>query len=270
MSATRRITLCADDFAWDEATSSGILELAGNGSISAVSSFAEAPTWPEAGQDLARLRDRVLLGLHFNLTQRFDASRSTLKKTILASLLRRLDPASLRRQLRQQLERFAEVVGVWPDYVDGHEHVHAFPVVAEVVRQVATEIRPDAPIPVRAVAHFFGPTDAPFKRSVIRRLAALGGAGRSNPGQPLLNSSFAGDYSLRPDADFAGLFAGWLEAVPDRGLIMCHPRRDAAGAPPSAGQREFAYLGSDEALSARERQSIRFLQRSELGTENRA
>jgi hypothetical protein len=265
MSESRRITLCADDFAWDEATNAGILELAGNASISAVSAFAEAPTWREAGQDLARLRERVLLGLHFNLTQRFDASRSTLKRTMLASLLRRLDPESLQRQLRQQLERFAEVVGSWPDYVDGHEHVHAFPIVAAVVRQVTAEIRPEAPIPVRAVARFFGPTDAPLKRRVIRYLAALGGAGRSNGGQPMLNSSFAGDYSLRPDADFEGLFAGWLETVPDRGLIMCHPRRNAPGAPPSAGQREFDYLGSDAAHSQRERLSIRFLQRSELG-----
>jgi hypothetical protein len=37
------------------------------------------------------------------------------------------------------------------------------------------------------------------------------------------NPAFAGAYDFRADADFAALFAGFLEQLPDGSLIMCHP-----------------------------------------------
>jgi predicted glycoside hydrolase/deacetylase ChbG (UPF0249 family) len=39
---------------------------------------------------------------------------------------------------------------------------------------------------------------------------------RTNPG-------FAGAYEFRDDADFSVLFAGFLNRLPDGGVIMCHP-----------------------------------------------
>ena len=56
--------------------------------------------------------------------------------------------------------------------------------------------------------------------------------------------------TFRDDADFAALFAGFLDQVPDGGLIMCHPgfvdaelqRLD----PLTTGrEREYAFFAGD-------------------------
>jgi hypothetical protein len=49
----------------------------------------------------------------------------------------------------------------------------------------------------------------------FRRLAARHGV-RTNPG-------FAGAYAFRAGADYAKLFAKFLDHLPDGGVIMCHP-----------------------------------------------
>jgi hypothetical protein len=53
-----------------------------------------------------------------------------------------------------------------------------------------------------------------LSRDFRQRAGALGL--RTNP-------AFAGAYDFRDDADFAGLFAAFLDQLPDGGLIMCHP-----------------------------------------------
>lgn len=252
----RRLVLCADDFALDEAVSEGILRLVDAGRVSAVSCFTDSPAWPRAG---AELHDRcaggrrTAMGLHFNLTQDFGFGERPLGWWIAASLARSADPAAVRVALRRQLEAFREVAGAWPAFIDGHQHVHAFPLVRDVVAAVAAEARPAQPIPLRDVREFFGRTDAPFKRLVIRSLARAGRR-RAAPRAVYLNDAMSGDYSLKAGADFAGLVAGWLAAAPARGLIMCHPAAGPADA--GAGQRELAFLESDAFAELLARQAV--------------
>ncbi len=246
---SRRLILCADDFALDEAVSAGILRLVEAGRLSAVSCFADAPSWPAAGAELRRHAGSVELGLHFNLTQRFGFGERPLAHWMGAALLGALDAAAVRRHLLRQIEAFREVVGAPPRYIDGHQHVHAFPGIRAVVAAAAAELGGAAPIPLRDVRRFFGPTDAPIKRRVI---AALARAGRPAPGGTVfMNAAMAGDYSLTPAADYARLFAGWLAEAPEGALVMCHPAAEAAGH--SAGARELAFLESEAAGALLER-----------------
>jgi predicted glycoside hydrolase/deacetylase ChbG (UPF0249 family) len=263
MNLHKRITIGADDFALDAATSSAILDLAAERRISAVSCLTDAPLWKEMGKEMLPHRGNVLMGLHFNLTQPFSDARHTLRRTILAALLRRLDADRIAAELLRQIYQFASVVGHLPDFIDGHEHVHAFPVVATVVQRTAENLSPATPIPIRSVGNLYGPTDAPLKRAVIRNLAALGSRETAGLRQNSLNTGFAGDYSLHARADFAGLFQAWLELAPDRAFIMCHPRRDTASTR-SAGGREFCFLGSPTLARLLDRHLIRFLRRDEI------
>jgi hypothetical protein len=265
MTDHRRITLCADDFAADESVSAAILKLASLRRLSAVTCFADSPSWPEAGAELRRLRNDVLLGLHFNLTCGFGKVLPTLPGIALRALTRRIDVNDVHARLEHQIDRFVDVVGEPPDFIDGHEHVHAFPVIADIVRRVAAQIRPDSAIPIRCVRTMFGSTDAPIKRCIIRSLAALGAAHRDEVPQLDLNSGFAGDYSLSVNADFPRLMRGWLRCIPDRGLIMCHPRIDSIENAPTAGANEFQYLKSVEFADFFNRNSkLQFLRRSDL------
>ena len=64
------------------------------------------------------------------------------------------------------------------------------------------------------------------------------------------NPGFAGAYDFARAADFAGLMQGFLDGLPDGGLIMCHPGfvdDTLTSLDPLTHQREreFAFLASD-------------------------
>lgn len=249
MNEAKELILCADDFAQDAATTSGILSLVRKQRLSAVSCFTDSPLWPTAGGTLCADAGGVLLGLHFNLSHDFGFGERPLGHWIRRSALGALERAPLREALERQIDRFTSITGRLPDYIDGHHHVHAFPVIRDVVDETAASAA-GRPIPVRDVSRPIGATDAPLKRLAIRRLAAL----RRRPMRaPALNASFAGDYSLSPGARFDALFADWLSGSAPGGLIMCHPRRAEPGETPLAGDAELAFLASaafEEALAA--------------------
>ena len=83
-----------------------------------------------------------------------------------------------------------------------------------------------------------GCVSSPFSR---RAAAALGV--RTNP-------AFAGAYEFDDDADFAVLFPRFLDALPDGGVVMCHPgfvdaelrRLDPLT---TLREKEYAFLAGD-------------------------
>lgn len=259
MCALKRIIVCADDFAQDPPTSDAILRLVDADRLSAVSCFTDASIWPRFGRRLAEHAGTTLLGLHFNLTRPFGHGERTLGEWIARALVGAIDTTKVRAHLERQLEAFTRIVGKRPDFIDGHQHVHAFPAVRSVVEDVAAALARDGYVGIRRVSPSFGRTDAPLKRWVIRRLAATRAAGVGGNGASHgMNSAFAGDYSLRAEADYAVLFSDWLDHAPDRGLIMCHPGPGSA-----AARREYDFLlsaGFRERLSSK---GLRLLARAD-------
>lgn len=245
MTATKRIVLCADDFGQDKAISDGILQLAGAGRLSAVSCFSDAPLWRDCAPELiARGGGELLIGLHFNLTMPFGYAERPLRHWMLGSMTGRLSVDEIRAHLQRQIDSFVHVRGRLPDFIDGHQHVHAFPGIRSVVHEAA-DADGARGIPIRDVSAPIGKTDAPLKRRVIRMLANWGPA-PANASAHWMNRSFAGDYSLSVRADFAGLFADWLAVSADGGLIMCHPGRAGESGGHAVRERERAFLASDE------------------------
>jgi predicted glycoside hydrolase/deacetylase ChbG (UPF0249 family) len=243
MSALRSIAVCADDFAFDRAVSDGILALVAAGRLSAVSCMTDAPLWAELGPKLRDGADNVALGVHFNLIERFGHDERPLAVWILRALTGTIDAAAVRADLKRQIERFVAVIGRLPDYVDGHQHVHAFPGVRAVVAETVTALRPQRAVRVRAVDKFFGRTDAPLKRRVIGWLARLGTPALAPSLR--MNTAFGGDYSLTTAVDYAALFADWVRSAPDGALIMCHPAAASATGGLATGPAELAFLLSD-------------------------
>ncbi|QBK04878.1 ChbG/HpnK family deacetylase [Hylemonella gracilis] len=270
------IAVCADDYAQNAAISTGILELLDQGRLSAVSCFSMAPSWRTSAAPA--LRERLAagpeaqpaadLGLHFNLTEGFGGpAQASLNGLILRSLVGGLNRKTLQAvittALQRQLDAFEQGLGRAPDFIDGHQHVHQFRGVRDVLLEVWA----------RRYPHATGRGDArprPWIRNTVpadpgwggkpKVLARLGGqalaAELSRLGLPS-NHGFAGVYGFdRPDYD--ACFAHWLRAAKPGMLIMCHPAREAradGGPDPIAAQRwvEHRYFSSPaypEALRA--------------------
>ena len=146
MASSKRVVLCADDFGLSEGVSAGILDLVHGGRISATSALTNRPGWDRHAPDLRAEGGRIGVGLHFNLTYgaplgpmpqwaprgRFPNVGVVTRRALTGSLPLR----EIEAELKRQLEAFTTGFGRGPDFVDGHQHVHALPGIRAVVLAV--------------------------------------------------------------------------------------------------------------------------------------
>jgi chitin disaccharide deacetylase len=260
----RRIWLCADDYGISTAVDTAIRDLVVRGRLNATSVMVVAPSLHRAEASaldvLNSVAPRVAIGLHVTLTAPFRPLSAgfrplqedqflPLAATFGHAVLHRFEHDALKAEIGRQLEAFRNAFSRAPDFIDGHQHVHLFPQIGRALLEVAKESAPDAwlrqcgrVVPLRKkFADRKGLLLDVWSWRFRRRAAALGL--RTNPG-------FAGTYDFNDAADFAALFPRFLEALPDNGLVMCHPgfvdaelqRLDPLT---TLREKEYAYLAGD-------------------------
>jgi chitin disaccharide deacetylase len=236
--AVRRLWLCADDYGMAPGVSRAIRDLIAGGRLNAASAMVVSPHFSAAeAAALAAVADaqrRAAIGLHFTLTAPFrplaDSYRPTardggfpsLRRQFASGLMGRLDGRALGAEAERQLAAFHAAFGRPPDFVDGHQHVHLLPQVADALLAAMKSAAPHAFIrqcgrPSPARYRWRDPKGLLLDR-LSRGLCARGAAvGVST------NSAFAGTYSFRPETDYEALFPSFLEGLADGALVMCHP-----------------------------------------------
>lgn len=261
---TRRFWLCADDYGIAPGVSAAIRDLVGQGRLNATSVMVVPPSFSrdeaDALAELNRDSKRVAIGLHVTLTAPLEPLTATYRplfvgrflpiKTMLALSVRgQLDTAALANEVEAQFGAFNDAFGRSPDFVDGHQHVHLFPQVREVVLAAAQHFAPQAwvrqcgssaPL-LRRLGDPKGMLIDWLSRAFRARAASLGIA---------TNPAFAGTYSYRPSADFERLFPGFLKGMPEGGLVMCHPgivdsELERVDPLTTLREREYAYFRGD-------------------------
>lgn len=265
----KTLTLCADDYSQSPAISATILELLEAGRLSATSVFSLSPWWREDAASLVRHADHAEIGLHFNLTHHFSGADQGLEKKplsywLLRSQLGRLSWDSLYDEMMRQIDAFANAMGRLPDFIDGHQHVHAFPLVRNVLTEVIRQRwRVNQEPWVRAPDRLMHAGDDALKARVLRFACRdfawhLEVCGIDYP------RWFGGFYSMRAQADYAACMRAWLDTYPDGSLLMCHPgpqasERSRHEGDPTAAVRgpEAAYLGSAEFARELEARQVR-------------
>jgi predicted glycoside hydrolase/deacetylase ChbG (UPF0249 family) len=260
--STCRIVLCADDYAMSAGVSRGILELARAGRISATSVMANMPGWPEHARKLADIEGRIGIGLHLTLTWGTPlgpmprlapaAVLPPLGRVIRAALAGAVPKAEVTGEIERQLDAFEAALGGPPDFVDGHQHVHALPGLRGPLLHVLAG---------RGLSRRLWLRDpADNARSILRRGVAAGkaltvaafsaGFGReARRAGFTTNRGFSGfspfDAGREPGADMAR----FLRAPGPAHLVMCHPGHVGPGETldgiADARARELAYLASD-------------------------
>src|SRR5262249_31781350 len=204
---------------------------------------------------------RVAIGLHMTLTAPFrprsdgfaptrDGAFLPLGAMMARAFLRALDREALAREIATQLAVFRGAFGRPPDFVDGHQHVQLLPVVRDALLSAVNEAAPGAwlrqcGLAVAAIHRLSDPKALLLHHlsgTFRRRAAALGL--RTNP-------AFAGTYDFATTMPFAALFPRFLEALPDGGVVMCHPGKvdaELTRLDPLTRRREqeYDYLAGDE------------------------
>lgn len=264
----RHIWLCADDYGISPAVSAAIRDLIMRRRINATSVMVVTPSFSHA--EAIALREaaaaHAAIGLHLTLTgpfrplsQNFAPLRQGAFPPLAAmarrALARSLKPALLDAEIARQFAAFRSAFGRAPDYVDGHQHIHVFPQISEALLRATKHAAPHAWLRQcgRVARRNLEPKglvlDGLSRR--FRRLAAENGL--------RTNSAFAGTYAFRARDDYAKLFPRFLDAMPDGGVVMCHPGKvdaELARLDPLTDlrEREYAFfLGEDFARLLQER-----------------
>jgi len=263
---TKRIVLCADDFGQALAISQGIIALIQQHRLSATSCITNAQHWPEHAKWLVQYKAQVAIGLHFNLTEGRALSAEyrqahgeqflSLSGVMRKAFMRTFDQAAIESELEAQLDSFMSEMGSLPHFVDGHQHVHQFPVIRDALVAVyQRRLHVQKPF-IRLVNEKLTPMDVlrqPKKMiifftgtSALKKLLDQQGI--------RYNRSFAGIYSFAKAAPYSELFPQFLNDIEDGGLIMCHPgllSNNPEGDVIAANrEEEYQYLASNEFLVA--------------------
>jgi predicted glycoside hydrolase/deacetylase ChbG (UPF0249 family) len=250
---SRRWVVCADDFALDRGSIEATLALIERGRINATSVLVDSPDWSAAARELKPLAARADVGLHLNLTEAMGINRATwrLPSLLLQTQLRIAPRWRIRHEIERQLDEFFHEMGRYPDFVDGHQHVHQFPVVREQLMQCLSDLELKAPPWIRICR-----PPAAVRDRKARLIGALGAEGTYDTARSagLATSAWlVGVYGfdLKRDAYLARL-RKWLECGPDGTVLMCHPSSKTSSKDPIGASRrmELGVLVGDQFANA--------------------
>lgn len=234
--------VCADDFGLTPDICRAILDLAGKGRISAVSSLV---AWPDSGQDhFAHLKKNganLDLGLHLNLlnvppliapapvASLLDLHGCFLdfRQLLRRALAGRIQAAEVTLEIAAQYRRFLDLFGRPPDFIDSHLHVHQFPGIRAGLLKFLLDLPPGRRPYVRN-------TWAPPSKILRQRVAILKSFPISLFGRKMkallkahgiaTNEGFAGIYDYRFHRSFPGYLAQFVRSMePGNAILMVHP-----------------------------------------------
>lgn len=246
-----KLILCADDFAQSEAIDKAIIALIKQKRLSAASCMVLSPRWPDAAMKLtASIKKQASIGLHLDFTHFGDAISHP--KLILLSLCRQLSKQHIRQAIHAQLDAFEKALGMPPDYVDGHQHVHQLPQIRDILLEVLLERYSDH-LPWVRIAK--PPVTDGIKGLIIRLLGASAFERKAKKMGFVCSGSLLGAYGFNGSIqEYQARLDHWLiEAKKNRGntpVLMCHPAMSAAQQPQDdviypARTREYVVLMSD-------------------------
>lgn len=228
--------LTADDYAMTPAVTRGILACLEAGRISATGAMTNRPHWRGDARHLRAFEGRADLGLHFNLTCGEPLTAMPrlapggelpkLPDILTSASLGRLPRDEVAAELDAQLKAFEDAMGRMPDFIDGHQHIHAMPGVRNVLAEVLVKRYPGEKPYLRDPVDRFAAIRrrkhsakkamllAALARPFARRMRGLGFS---------LNEGFAGYSQFDVQGDYAAEFASALISPGARHLVMCHP-----------------------------------------------
>jgi predicted glycoside hydrolase/deacetylase ChbG (UPF0249 family) len=267
--SNKKIILCADDFAQHPGISQGILQLIKAKRLSATSCLTTSPHWQTDGQQLQPYAEQIDIGLHFNLTegrsicgkihQATNPQLPGLSQLISASLRNKLNVQHLIEEIEAQLDQFVTGLDRLPDFIDGHQHIHHLPVIQDALLKVYQQRLAGSSCYIRSVHPVCLPRIARIKAMTITTLGAISFKDKLVKYKIPHNSGFAGIYNFSSRKPYSKLCRQWLAALPDDGLLMCHPGQPYPGVTDSIAnirQQEYQYLSSQSFIEDCQRYQV--------------
>jgi hypothetical protein len=136
--------------------------------------------------------------------------------------LRRLDGEIIRAEVVMQLNAFRGLFGRSPDFVDGHQHVQLYPQARDGFLAAVKEKAPNAWVRQARRNQPLGKRLASPKALLLDFLSTQFRR-RADRAGLATNPAFAGAYDFSRKPDYGALMRGFLDGLPEGGVVMCHP-----------------------------------------------
>ena len=253
----KTIQLCADDFGQDPLINEAVLRLFYQQRLSATSVLIDGSHVASSVLALQNAHnDGLEVGLHFNLTLSFPrATQQNIKplfQWIVLCQLGLLNSIEIEQAFQLQLSKFEDTFGFMPDYIDGHQHVHQFPKIGQIILGEVLKRYSSRSLPwIRNTLRPHNSRNIPqvSKAFVLEVLGGRSFFSLLKTYKLLSNNGFLGVYGFNTvnEAAYRELMLAWLMNAKSNTLIMCHPALETVNNDPIGSQRpiEFSYFSSD-------------------------
>ena len=233
----KRIWLCADDYGISPGVNRAIRDLIERGRLNATSvmvvTSAIGRDEVASLQAAAAKSPRCAIGLHVTLTAPFRPLTMHFRplnggmflpfaRLLRAGALRRLDGEIIRAEVVMQLNAFRDLFGCLPDFVDGHQHVQLYPQARDGFLAAVKEKAPNAWVRQARRNQPLGKRLASPKALLLDFLSTQFRRRATHAGLAT-NPAFAGAYDFSRKPDYGAQMRGFLDGLPEGGVVMCHP-----------------------------------------------
>ena len=232
----KHLILCADDFGLAPGVNAAIINLINSKRINAVSCMTNLPFWKTDAPKLRKISERTQVGLHLTLTDHTPikfmpklapkAQLPSFKILLKMAIMRQLDEEEILSELQRQFDAFFLEMGRFPDFIDGHHHIHQLPIIRNAVIELLninncskkTWVRIGWEPPIRLIIRGV---------SVLRALSiavfGLGLKDYADQNNIAYNTGFIGVYDPANYRLNSELFGRFLTNAVDGTLMFCHP-----------------------------------------------
>lgn len=235
----KKIVICADDYAYSTQASKAIRELLLKNKINATSCMTDTKFWIKEAKNLKKeinkTKNNNLIGLHFTLTEQvnskhfirscFKNKNISLLELLIRSKLRLVSFDKIYEILNYQYNAFIKEFNKQPDFIDGHQHIHQFP----VVRDVFIKFYKDNKLVsnncfLRTTYPLYGSKDL-LKQIIIKASGSKIFARLIKKNNIPTNIGFSGLYKLKSESyeNIRSCYKYFFSEVKHNSLIMCHP-----------------------------------------------
>lgn len=250
----KHLIINVDDLGLSHQVNQAVVDLAHKKRISSTSYMVGGAISNEHKQALQDLK--IDVGLHLDFTGIFPSPLTgSLKQILFKSYTYQFNKELMAKNVKQQFDDFEAVFNHAPIFVDGHQHIHQFPIIRDVL---INEMK-------RREVNFSRTTKPLIKDLKSWIIYSLGGRVWENLCQKNKisnNTGFAGVYGFDQNIEgLKALWQTWLSACPDEShnnknitsLIMCHPATPVQSGEPEyqddikrAREIEYHWLMSDD------------------------
>lgn len=132
--------IIADDFGLCEKHDNVIIELIKHKKINAVSVMVHPDLKSSSRIDLLKVEKNLTIGLHLNFTIHLPNNKitNTSSRLLLNNFILKNNNKIIIQNIQYQINLFEEIFDKFPDFIDGHEHIHIFPNIFSALTEILT------------------------------------------------------------------------------------------------------------------------------------